>query len=396
MYKFSVSWLCALGLLPALVFAQTPDELQSHFKQLFTVLEQAILVPTVIEVPLPSMEEKRTQFLVVDQSTSEIVASVYEKKFVVEPVAIEIMVNGTPRPNINDEEQDTSETFPLPESESGLVEMYIVGEETFTASSIVIDLARNVSLPSSVEVRATVGGEEVIVLAKNRPSGTVIRFPETTATAWYVAFEYIQPLRINELRFIQDDIESQVTDTLRFLAQPGRAYEVYTNPEIYVQFQTNERGNLTSDRDVLVLEETVAFSENPQFRLADSDGDSVPDQIDNCVMLANSDQLDLNQNNRGDVCDDFDRDGIVNSVDNCPNTPNRNQADEDGDKIGDACDEEESRATEKYEWIPWAAMAGAITVFVLLFWIMMRRMRGEIAPKTEDEPVKNPVTDQNR
>ena len=100
----------------------------------------------------------------------------------------------------------------------------------------------------------------------------------------------------------------------------------------------------------------------------------------------------INNNGRGDVCDDFDKDGVINIEDNCPDNPNRNQADADGDTIGDVCDQEESRATEKYVWIPWVAMTGAIAVFVLLFWIMLKRARVDNTA-AKKEPLKKPMSD---
>jgi hypothetical protein len=38
------------------------------------------------------------------------------------------------------------------------------------------------------------------------------------------------------------------------------------------------------------------------------------------------------------ISNDNDKDGILNDVDNCPDTPNTNQLDTDGDNIGDVCD----------------------------------------------------------
>jgi gliding motility-associated-like protein len=72
--------------------------------------------------------------------------------------------------------------------------------------------------------------------------------------------------------------------------------------------------------------------------LPDTDGDGVPDQDDNCVNTANSDQADYNNNGIGDVCDDTDGDTITDDIDNCVETSNTDQLDTDGDGVGDVCD----------------------------------------------------------
>ena len=58
----------------------------------------------------------------------------------------------------------------------------------------------------------------------------------------------------------------------------------------------------------------------------DTDDDGVPDILDNCPSVSNSDQLDS------------DGDGMGNACDNCPSIANPDQADADGDGIGDICD----------------------------------------------------------
>jgi subtilisin-like proprotein convertase family protein len=71
----------------------------------------------------------------------------------------------------------------------------------------------------------------------------------------------------------------------------------------------------------------------------DTDGDGIPDNLDNCPATANTDQSDLDNDSIGDVCDDdIDGDGVPNANDNCPNTPNADQADSNNNGIGDACD----------------------------------------------------------
>ncbi|MBS1938265.1 MAG: thrombospondin type 3 repeat-containing protein [Bacteroidetes bacterium] len=65
---------------------------------------------------------------------------------------------------------------------------------------------------------------------------------------------------------------------------------------------------------------TTGITPNP-----DSDGDGVPDCLDNCPLVANPLQ------------EDFDHDGVGDACDNCPWVYNPDQADSNGDGIGDAC-----------------------------------------------------------
>ena len=59
---------------------------------------------------------------------------------------------------------------------------------------------------------------------------------------------------------------------------------------------------------------------------ADTDGDTIPDAIDNCPLVDNPDQTDTDNGGIGDACD------------NCATIFNPGQADSDGEGLGDACD----------------------------------------------------------
>lgn len=69
----------------------------------------------------------------------------------------------------------------------------------------------------------------------------------------------------------------------------------------------------------------------------DADGDGVPNVTDDCVLVANADQLDMDKDGAGDACDpclldpenDIDGDGLCGDVDPCP-TDVRNDANHNG------------------------------------------------------------------
>jgi hypothetical protein len=84
---------------------------------------------------------------------------------------------------------------------------------------------------------------------------------------------------------------------------------------------------------------------------SDFDCDGIDNKNDNCPLLYNSDQKDVNKNGVGDVCEgkaknkvdrrcDADKDGILNKSDNCPLVCNPKQEDKNKNGVGDVCDPE--------------------------------------------------------
>ncbi len=71
----------------------------------------------------------------------------------------------------------------------------------------------------------------------------------------------------------------------------------------------------------------------------DTDSDGLCDEFDNCPLVANPDQADVDDDGTGDLCDDDDADGIIDINDNCPGLWNPWQEDNDGDGIGNHCED---------------------------------------------------------
>ncbi|MEK6281185.1 MAG: right-handed parallel beta-helix repeat-containing protein [Acidobacteriota bacterium] len=96
----------------------------------------------------------------------------------------------------------------------------------------------------------------------------------------------------------------------------------------YIPFRTeaindSDEDGILDPCDVGCPEPSVCGCGIPE---TDTDGDSVPNCIDNCPSAINPGQEDADEDGLGDACD------------NCDAVPNEEQTDTDNDGLGDACD----------------------------------------------------------
>ncbi len=338
-----------------------------------------VMVPTVVEVPLSQSRAESGEYLVLDVSTNTPIPSYFRETFTSAPVSVSAQANGYPTSRLTDGNRFDGERFEVTSPGWNVVTIELSFPIPVTASRLALTLGRNVSYPSHVMVSVIDDSNSEQIVYNIAPfNDTSLSFIQTTARNWRISFTYVQPLQINEITLLQDSVEMFADRGLRFLAQPGGSYQIYRDADRSVSIAYGVQGDLVSDTGVVRIA-PVSWMKNSLFVPVDSDSDRVPDTRDNCVTTANTNQDDIDQNGKGDACEDYDRDGYPSTSDNCPNIPNYQQ-DTDGDGIGDECDAEESRFTERLPWVPWVGMgiAGFVLLGLFIFVAMDMRKKGDI------------------
>jgi len=347
------------------------DSVISAFQQYKDIEKIPIVIPTVVEIPFDSEFLTRTDFAVFNKTKNVFEPYFFKDEKFKNQIPVIVSANASNPEKMIDNDTRTYTEFLLSDNFSGRAEITITGQKQFASSMLKVLLDNHVALPSSIELSVDTNIGRKIVIATKRMDAETIYFPRTISNIWHIIFTYNQPLRIAEIYLEQEDATQVSTKALRFLARPNEVYRIYFNPDRQITSFIGETGDLISNSNIMRIS-SPSSQTNPTYIMADIDADGIPDIKDNCVFMANPKQEDINNNNKGDACEDFDRDGVINSLDNCPNHPNKNQQDTDGDGIGDVCDDQESRITERYQWLPWLGI-GIATLVILTFFVLTAR-----------------------
>ena len=80
-------------------------------------------------------------------------------------------------------------------------------------------------------------------------------------------------------------------------------------------------------------------------RMTDGIDEFIDDQVDDGNLVAANDDTSEQglSTSRGNDTGDKDRDGVLDALDNCPRLPNKDQLDTDNDGRGNECDEDDDR-----------------------------------------------------
>ncbi|MFH0837866.1 MAG: thrombospondin type 3 repeat-containing protein [Patescibacteria group bacterium] len=364
-----------LFAIPALASGQN-DSL-SVFQSMYNVEIPDLAKPTVIQTTLPSAQHYSD--VVQENETGKFIGlfqkTVFESQT---PFTLSILQASPLIGNwaaIVDQDYNTSAEFDL-DRDKGQAFLELKTSQPLTTSIFYLSVDKNVALPHRIQIKALVNGNWKTVLAQARMTSPSMTFPETNASQWRIDLEHGQPLRVSEMRFGGMDEQLKALGAeIRWLAQPNNTYTLYADAKASPSILTEEAGQLTGKEIEVKTGILGAKENNPLFKEPDADSDGIPDLLDNCVAIENADQKDVDDNGRGDACEDFDGDLKMNNLDNCPDHPNRNQKDTDEDGIGDVCDDEESRLTEANPWLPWAGMGVAAMLIGIMIYQMIHRRK---------------------
>lgn len=367
------------------VFAQSSyAEIVSSFRFVKTIPEIAISVPTVVEMPLTYELLDSNIFAIFDTVRGEFVPYRIQKNADGgdNRAQVETTINNKAEMGgayLIDGHRQSAVTYEVKQIGVNTAEIVITTRELRSSDFIDFVFGDPTLRPDSVAILAEINGSERVIAAGSFLNGDSFTFPSIDTNNWRIIFTYSNDFAISELQFSGNVLGNNASsDGVRFLAQPHTTYLFYHDTDRQVVIPTPEAGNLQEDFGIFSIQGFDSV-QNMDYRELDSDTDGISDSKDNCISEPNPDQIDVNGNTVGDVCDDFDRDGHIQSHDNCPDVPNKLQSDEDGDGIGDECDEAESRITEKYTWIPWVGMGIAGIVLMILFVLVAT------APKKNEE-----------
>lgn len=343
-------------LIATNVHAASKQEL-SVFKTYYNPTLPELQIASVISADLP--RKQLYNIAVIEEKTGQ--AQAYTTKTIDQTPTASAQIQETSpiygnKNALIDNNVFSSAEFNL-DRDQGQAYLIINFQKQIASDSIQIHLSDHVPLPYQIQIEIKQEDTWKTVLNRTRLLSTVINFPEAIGSTWRITFWHSQILRLRELEIVPKNLGAQdVIQKIYWLARPQEKYLIYADAVTAPTLNVLEAGDLQRPDTEIVKASISKPFPNPLFQEPDDDKDSIINLRDNCIDIKNSDQQDLDENGRGDACEDHDGDGVIDIQDNCPANPNYAQKDRDGDQVGDVCDNSEDRLTEKLPWLPWVAI----------------------------------------
>jgi hypothetical protein len=159
--------------------------------------------------------------------------------------------------------------------------------------------------------------------------------------------DYSEPINVEFVAIVNPYYGSQYIGGEYNGAEPAVHFPPWDNwilGNVSVMLNNDDDGDSVIDTMDL-CPELYGLGKTPGIDLGcpDTDEDGIHDEIDNCVNLTNADQKDDDNDNIGNVCDDYDgtdidEDGVPGEIDNCIKIANSDQKDNDNNGFGDKCE----------------------------------------------------------
>jgi len=221
------------------------------------------------------------------------------------------------------------------------------GTEIYNGLRVV--LSDGVFRPKKISVNADYGDGEFVNFINNLDYQNQLSFASITPARLEVIFESPHYLSLNEVELLTPSQDKSYG--LVFFAKEGSTYQLFSNPESgQKRMYASERLPLRTNVDTPQFD-LPTMTQNKNYN-PDLDGDGLVDTIDLCPSVSDSTNADVDNDGRGDVCQDPDQDNLMSHKDNCPFVYNRDQSDIDADGIGDVCDDSDERFSENmHEWV---------------------------------------------
>jgi len=184
-------------------------------------------------------------------------------------------------------------------------------------SGIEIILNENIIPPSNITLKTKPEDSDIwLSVIKDQAFTNILKCDSFETTELSLTLTTKQLLGIADIKILQPSKQKEKTDQLIFFAYPQKEYTLYSEADFgQRKFTFNYHPLRTDIRTKKFNLKTAKL--NPQYN-PDFDGDGIIDEQDLCPRIFDSKNLDIDHNQRGDLCEDPDGDGIISSIDNCP------------------------------------------------------------------------------